>query len=141
MIITVVASGNNYMKQQQFRKLNEVAKRKNVNVIRQGKVLHMNVYELLVGDVVQVETGEIISVDGIVIEANRLSVDESSMTGETNSVKKNIYQKGSNKNCFLVSGTMVVQGTGKMLVLTVGVNTFENKLKMTLQKEDDKTPL
>jgi len=71
--------------------LNEVAKRKNVNVIRQGKVLHMNVYELLVGDVVQVETGEIISVDGIVIEANRLSVDESSMTGETNSVKKDIY--------------------------------------------------
>lgn len=71
--------------------MNEVAKRKNVNVIRQGKVLHMNVYELLVGDVVQVETGEIISVDGIVIEANRLSVDESSMTGETNSVKKNIY--------------------------------------------------
>ena len=62
-----------------------------MNVIRQGKVLHMNVYELLVGDVVQVETGEIISVDGIVIEANRLSVDESSMTGETNSVKKNIY--------------------------------------------------
>ena len=71
--------------------MNEVAKRKNVNVIRQGKVLHMNVYELLVGDVVQVETGEIISVDGIVIEANRLSVDESSMTGETNSVKKDIY--------------------------------------------------
>ena len=62
-----------------------------MNVIRQGKVLHMNVYELLVGDVVQVETGEIISVDGIVIEANRLSVDESSMTGETNSVKKDIY--------------------------------------------------
>ena len=62
-----------------------------MNVIRQGRVLHMNVYELLVGDVVQVETGEIISVDGIVIEANRLSVDESSMTGETNSVKKDIY--------------------------------------------------
>jgi magnesium-transporting ATPase (P-type) len=59
------------------------------------------------------------------------------MTGETNSVKKNVYEKGSNKNSFLVSGTMVVEGTGKMLVLTVGVNTFENKLKMTLQKDDD----
>jgi len=68
-----------------------VAKRKNVNVIRNGKVLHMSVYELLVGDVVQVETGEIISVDGVVVEANRLSVDESSMTGETNSVKKDVY--------------------------------------------------
>jgi len=51
----------------------------------------MSVYELLVGDVVQVETGEIISVDGVVVEANRLSVDESSMTGETNSVKKDVY--------------------------------------------------
>lgn len=68
-----------------------MAKRKNVNVIRNGKVLHMSVYELLVGDVVQVETGEIISVDGVVVEANRLSVDESSMTGETNSVKKDVY--------------------------------------------------
>ena len=45
-----------------------------MNVIRNGKVHHMSVYELLVGDVVQVETGEIISVDGVVIEANRLSV-------------------------------------------------------------------
>lgn len=62
-----------------------------MNVIRNGKVLHMSVYELLVGDVVQVETGEIISVDGVVVEANRLSVDESSMTGETNSVKKDVY--------------------------------------------------
>ena len=69
------------MKEQQFRKLNQVAKRKNVNVIRNDKVHHMSVYELLVGDIVQIETGQIISVDGVVIEANRLSVDQSSMTG------------------------------------------------------------
>jgi Ca2+-transporting ATPase len=47
--------------------LNEVAKRKNVNVIRNGKVLNMSVYELLVGDLVQIETGEIMSVDGLVV--------------------------------------------------------------------------
>lgn len=58
-----------------------MAKRKDVNVLRNGKVQHMSVYELLVGDVVQIETGEIISVDGVVIESKRLNIDESAMTG------------------------------------------------------------
>jgi magnesium-transporting ATPase (P-type) len=53
-IITVVASGNNYMKEKQFRKLNEMACRKNVNVTRNGKTINMSVYELFVGDLVQI---------------------------------------------------------------------------------------
>ena len=129
------------MKEKQFRKLNQVAKRKNVNVIRNGKVLNMSVYELLVGDLVQIETGEIMSVDGLVVESNRLNIDESAMTGETHTVKKELFEVNKNKNCFLVSGTMVVQGTGKMFVLTVGENTVENKLRKTLQQDDDTTPL
>ena len=54
IIITVVASGNNYMKEQQFRKLNQVASRKNINVIRNSEVKNMSVYDLLVGDIVQI---------------------------------------------------------------------------------------
>lgn len=53
-IITVVTAGNNYMKEQQFRKLSEVAARKDINVTRKGQILHMSVYELLVGDLVQI---------------------------------------------------------------------------------------
>jgi len=75
VIITVVTSGNNYLKEKQFRKLNEVANRKNVNVTRNGKIINMSVYELLVGDLVQIETGEKISVDGIVVKTNRLTLD------------------------------------------------------------------
>lgn len=52
IIITVVASGNNYMKEQQFRKLNEVASRKNINVIRNGHTENISVYDLFVGDIV-----------------------------------------------------------------------------------------
>ena len=81
IIITVVASWNNYVKEQQFQKLNEAAARKNINVIRNGKTINMSVYELLVGDIVHVETGEILSVDGIVLESKRLNIDESAMTG------------------------------------------------------------
>ncbi len=140
-IITVVTAGNNYMKEQQFRKLSEVAAKKYVNVTRNGQVSNMSVYELLVGDIVQIETGEILSVDGIAIKANRLEIDESSMTGESVTIKKEAFEEGTNKNCFLVSGTKVLVGTGMMLVLCVGKNTQENILKAKLQQDDDLTPL
>jgi Ca2+ transporting ATPase len=141
LIITVVTSGNNYMKEKQFRKLNEVASRKNVNVVRAGNVVNTSVFELMVGDIVQIETGEIISVDGLVVKANRLSLDESAMTGETNALKKEPFEFNSNRNCFLTSGTKVVEGTGQMMVLAVGKNTVENQLKAKLQQDDDLTPL
>lgn len=122
-IITVVTAGNNYMKEQQFRKLSEVAAKKDVDVTRNGQIMRMSVFELLVGDLVQIETGEILSVDGIVVRANRLSIDESSMTGESNTIPKEPFEAGTNKNCFLVSGTRVLEGTGMMIVLCVGKNT------------------
>lgn len=141
IIITVVASGNNYVKEQQFRKLNEAASKKNINVVRNGRTINMSVYDLLVGDLVHIETGEILSVDGVIVQSKRLMTNESSMTGEPDDIKKEPFELDHNNNCFLVSGTKVVSGTGTMLVLTVGINTVENHLKSILQKEDDKTPL
>ncbi len=57
LIIVSVTSGNNWIKEQQFKKLNEVAERKFVNVLRNGEVLNVSVYDLLVGDIQEVETG------------------------------------------------------------------------------------
>ena len=81
IIIVTVTSANNYLKEQQFQKLNALATAKNINVMRGGELLNISVYELLVGDVVEVETGEILSVDGILIEGHNVNVDESSITG------------------------------------------------------------
>jgi Ca2+ transporting ATPase len=81
LIIVTVTSGNNYIKEQQFKKLNEVAERKFVNVIRNGDTAHISVYDLVVGDIQLVETGEIISVDGLVVESHNIVADESAMTG------------------------------------------------------------
>lgn len=101
----------------------------------------MSVYELLVGDIVLIELGQILSVDGIVLKANHLELDESAMTGESKVIQKSPFEANSNKQSFLVSGTKVVGGTGTMLVLTVGKNTFENMLKEKLMDETDDTPL
>jgi P-type Ca2+ transporter type 2B len=96
---------------------------------------------VLVGDLVQITTGEILSVDGVVVRGNRLSIDESSMTGESKTISKEPFEMGSNKNCFLISGTRVLEGTGMMVALSVGKNTQENILKAKLQQDDDLTPL
>lgn len=101
----------------------------------------MSVYELLVGDIVQVETGEIISVDGIIFNNNKLYTDESSITGESKSIRKDDYATGVNNDSFLLSGSKVVEGTGMMIVLAVGVNSTEGKLRKGVQKESDFTPL
>lgn len=81
VIIVTVTSGNNWIKEQQFRKLNAIASKKNVNVVRNDHVVNIDVDDLLVGDIQIVETGEIISVDGLLLEAHDIIADESSMTG------------------------------------------------------------
>ena len=56
IIIVSVTAGNNYIKDQQFRKLNAIAANRNINVIRGGKTISISIYDLLVGDIVYVET-------------------------------------------------------------------------------------
>lgn len=144
VIIVTVTSANNYIKEKQFQKLNALATAKNINVFRSGELINMSVYDLLVGDVVEVETGEILSVDGILIQGNNVSVDESSITGETNDVKKAIpqtYEPNEKISPFLISSSKIMEGTGIMLVACVGKNSYYGKLKMKIQAADDTTPL
>ncbi len=84
----------------------------------------LNIYELLVGDIVSIETGEILPVDGVLIKANNISADESSITGETNLVRKDVLNGPDSKSTpFLLSGSRIMEGTGEMIVLAVGVNS------------------
>jgi Ca2+ transporting ATPase len=104
----------------------------------------ISVYDLLVGDLVEIETGEILSVDGILINGNNISVDESSITGETNDIKKRVpqtFQPNEGKSPFMISSSKVMEGTGMMVVAAVGKNSYYGKLKMKIQAADDKTPL
>jgi Ca2+-transporting ATPase len=61
--------------------LNAIASQKNVNILRDGDWKNISVYDVLVGDIQEVSTGEILSVDGVLIEGFNLIADESAMTG------------------------------------------------------------
>lgn len=85
------------------------------------------------------------------IKGNGLVTDESSITGETDPVKKfalsnnNSNSDGSRGSVrpFLISGSKVIEGSGEMLVLAVGESSSVGKQKMMMQEDDDdkKTPL
>ncbi len=77
------------------------------------------------------------SVDGILIDGNNISIDESSLTGETDEIKKRVpikYDKSDVGSPFLISSSMVMEGTGTMLVAAVGKNSYYGKLKMKIQQ-------
>ena len=66
----------------------------------------------------QVKYGDLLPADGIILQSNDLKIDESSLTGESDQVKK-----GKDDDPMLLSGTHVMEGSGKVVVTAVGINS------------------
>ncbi|EQC30590.1 hypothetical protein SDRG_11646 [Saprolegnia diclina VS20] len=115
LIVTLVTAVNDYQKEKQFRALNAVKEDEKIKVIRNGVPAEVSKFNLLVGDIVRVDLGDILPADGLVFDENDLKIDESAMTGESILLRKNRTEAP-----FLLSGTKVMEGVGKMLVLCVG---------------------
>ncbi|CAL1300144.1 unnamed protein product [Larinioides sclopetarius] len=119
IIVVLVTAFNDYTKERQFRGLqNRIEHEHKFAVIRGGEVNQIPVGEIVVGDICQVKYGDLLPADGLVIQSNDLKVDESSLTGESDHVKKS-----ESLDPVLLSGTHVMEGSGKMLVTAVGVNS------------------
>ncbi|XP_014670937.1 PREDICTED: plasma membrane calcium-transporting ATPase 2-like [Priapulus caudatus] len=119
VVVVLVTAFNDYTKEKQFRGLqNRIEDEHKFSVIRGGEVVQLPVGEILVGDICQVKYGDLLPADGIVIQSNDLKVDESSLTGESDHVKKS-----ETTDPLLLSGTHVMEGSCKMLTVAVGVNS------------------
>ncbi|XP_069694639.1 plasma membrane calcium-transporting ATPase 2 isoform X6 [Periplaneta americana] len=119
IVVVIVTAFNDYTKERQFRGLqSRIEGEHKFSVMRAGEVKQISVGDIVVGDICQVKYGDLLPADGIVIQSNDLKVDESSLTGESDHVKK-----GENFDPMLLSGTHVMEGSGKMIVAAVGVNS------------------
>uniref|UniRef100_A0A1A8EQU8 Calcium-transporting ATPase n=1 Tax=Nothobranchius korthausae TaxID=1143690 RepID=A0A1A8EQU8_9TELE len=117
--VVLVTAFNDWSKEKQFRGLqSRIEQEQKFTVVRGGQVIQIPVAEIVVGDVAQVKYGDLLPADGILIQGNDLKIDESSLTGESDHVKKTLE-----KDPMLLSGTHVMEGSGKMLVTAVGVNS------------------
>mmetsp|Transcript_77159 Transcript_77159/g.116068 ORF Transcript_77159/g.116068 Transcript_77159/m.116068 type:complete len:81 (-) Transcript_77159:2284-2526(-) len=80
----------------------------------------------MVGDLNMINIGDMLPVDGILVQSSEILMDESSITGESDLIKKNVpkdYSKGNKSTPFMISGSKCMDGSGIMLVAAVGVNT------------------
>ncbi|KEF52838.1 Ca2+-transporting ATPase [Exophiala aquamarina CBS 119918] len=150
-VVTFVGALNDYQKERQFIKLNKKKEERNVKVIRSGKSQQISVYDILVGDVMHLEPGDLIPVDGVFIEGHNVKCDESSATGESDIIRKTAadevfhaienHQNLKKMDPFILSGGKVSEGVGTFLVTSVGVNSSYGKTLMSLQDEGQTTPL
>ncbi|NP_001087020.1 plasma membrane calcium ATPase 3 [Xenopus laevis] len=117
--VVLVTAFNDWSKEKQFRGLqSRIEQEQKFTVVRGSQVIQIPVAEMVVGDIAQVKYGDLLPTDGIFIQGNDLKIDESSLTGESDQVRKSI-----DKDPMLLSGTHVMEGSGRMLVTAVGVNS------------------
>ncbi|XP_072237982.1 plasma membrane calcium-transporting ATPase 2 isoform X1 [Leuresthes tenuis] len=117
--VVLVTAFNDWSKEKQFRGLqSRIEQEQKFQVVRGSQVIQLPVADILVGDIAQIKYGDLLPADGVLIQGNDLKIDESSLTGESDHVKKS-----ADKDPMLLSGTHVMEGSGRMVVTAVGVNS------------------
>ncbi len=136
LVASLVTTLNEAQAAKQFKMLSAVRDDVPVNVLRDGHVTRLSILELVVGDIVNLSTGDRLPADGRLLSSVDLQVDQSTLTGESVPVDK------GETDLEVKGGTTVTTGTGAMLIEAVGVSTEIGRLQATLtQEEDAPTPL
>ena len=152
VVVVLVGSLNDYQKERAFVKLNAKKDDREVKVLRSGKSFMISIHDILAGDVVHMEPGDLVPADGIFISGHNVKCDESSATGESDALRKTsgervfqLLQEGHTNmkelDPFIVSGSKVLEGVGSYLVTSVGVNSSYGKILMAMRVDMAPTPL
>ena len=153
LVVVLVGSITDYQKEKKFHELNEVqAEGTKYKLIRKGQPEDHISDDLLVGDLIMVNYGDIMAADVLLIEGNGIKMDESALTGESDAMKKEKFDKcnellksGEKKlpSPLILSGTNCIEGSGKGIVIAVGEHSQKGIIRRTVDnaQEDSKTPL
>jgi len=101
--------------------------KKQVNVLRDGKESAINIEEIVVDDIIKINRGDQIVVDGVVIKSNMLEIDESLLTGESIPILKK-------ENSEILSGSFCVSGNGYYKAVKVGEKSYANSVTTLASK-------
>lgn len=129
-----------------FSVLNQVNNEEPVEVIRNGNTTQIIKREVVVGDVVRLNTGSEVPADGTLLQAISLNIDESSLTGEP-ICHKSTHEADFDKDAtfptnYVLRGTKVMEGHGLFRVEKIGDNTENGKVFVASQIDNSvKTPL
>lgn len=125
LVVLNIQASTDYLKTREFEKQRrELENTQVIRVVRDGgvsKAIHPR--DVVVGDIISLDTGNIVPADGVLLRGFELAMDESSLTGESKMIKKDLT-----KDPFILSGTNVMMGTGLMLVLAVGKSSISGRI-------------
>ncbi|KAG4219352.1 hypothetical protein PC116_g32168, partial [Phytophthora cactorum] len=151
VIVVLVGSLNDWQKERQFAKLNRKKQDRLVKVVRAGKTVEISIFDLMAGDVVHLEPGDLIPVDGILIQGFNVKCDESQATGESDIIRKRpgdevfaAIENGEDTrklDPFIQSGGRVMEGVGTFLATSTGIYSSYGKTMMSLNEDPEITPL
>ena len=127
----IAVSGISFYQDNRSKKALEALEKLNEplsTVIRDSKILQVPTHEIAVGDLCVVEEGRMINADGEIVHSNDFSVNESSLTGESNSV----FKSPETKDRKVYSGTLVVSGLATFRVEKIGAETNLGKIGQSM---------
>ncbi len=93
LVVVCVSAGSDYAKERQFQALNAMASDVKVNVTRDGLTVQISVYDLLCGDILWVNYGDLLAADGILLANQDIKMDEAALTGEPILISKSVEEK------------------------------------------------
>ena len=114
VVVVMVTALNDWTKEKQFRGLqSKIETEHKFSVIRDGEPINISIHEMVVGDIARVKYGDLLPTDGIVIQSNDLKLDESSLTGESDLIRKSpdtdpILLSGNFSDSFLQSFNFII---------------------------------
>ena len=139
-VASLISTISEYGSEKAFIKLQEEASKIKCHAIRNKILTEIKVDEVVVGDIIKLQAGDKIPADGILMSGS-LSVDESSINGETKEAYKEPSINNTNDNSKLYRGTVVYSKEGLMMVTKVGQDTLYGKLASELQEKGPDSPL
>src|ERR1019366_60644 len=139
ILATGVAFASEYKSDREFEVLNTRKESIQSKAFRNGHLRSIAVEEVVVGDVVLLETGDEIPADGRVLKATELMIDQSLMTGESEPVRKlarpHDTTDGPEQPGCLYRGTQVIDGTAHLIVTEVGDQTYLGQIARRLSAD------
>lgn len=129
LVVINVTAISDWSQEQDLRKQNSLNDEGRIaRVIRDGATIQTHPSNIVVGDVLYVEVGDVVAADGICISGSNLKMDEASLTGEADKMAKVPAEqceedKINHVNPFVFGGCKVVEGKGKIIVVRVGRKT------------------
>ncbi|CAJ0554323.1 Ff.00g128360.m01.CDS01 [Fusarium sp. VM40] len=145
LVIIIASAATDWQKNYKFKKVSERKQQRDLTVVRSGKLQRISVQDVVVGDILHLEAGDVVAVDGVLVQASSLQMNESSISGEADLVHKSVptpnHLATSRVDPFILSGTTVARGVGYYLVTAVGVNSTYGRILMSLRDDVKETPL